>query len=193
MILFSGCSITYGDELENLEKDRFSKNHVNIARCGLSNDMIVMRTIEYIEQNPDVDYVVTQFTVPRRSTYYENEWKSITPWTDNTQSRVYYKYLDSQELRNMNLWKNVYILDQYLRDIPHYFWRLSESSEETSTNECIYKKVVPWSNMLTLYDLIGRPDTHPNHYVTGHPNQLGHDLIFQHPQGVVPNISYQSS
>ncbi len=191
--MFSGCSITYGDELENLEKDRFSKNHVNIARCGLSNDMIVMRTIEYIEQNPDVDYVVTQFTVPRRSTYYENEWKSITPWTDNTQSRVYYKYLDSQELRNMNLWKNVYILDQYLRDIPHYFWRLSESSEETSTNECIYKKVVPWSNMLTLYDLIGRPDTHPNHYVTGHPNQLGHDLIFQHLQGVVPNISYQSS
>ena len=63
--MFSGCSITYGDELENPEKDRFSKNHVNIARCGLSNDMIVMRTIEYIEQNPDVDYVVTQFTVPR--------------------------------------------------------------------------------------------------------------------------------
>ena len=193
MILFSGCSITYGDELENPEKDRFSKNHVNIARCGLSNDMIVMRTIEYIEQNPDVDYVVTQFTVPRRSTYYKNEWKSITPWTNNTQSRVFYKYLDSQELRNMNLWKNVYILDQYLRDIPHYFWRLSESSEETSTNECIFKKLVPWNNMLTLYDLIGRPDSHPQHYVTGHPNRIGHDLISQHLQGVVPNISYQSS
>ena len=74
--MFSGCSITYGDELENLEKDRFSKNHVNIARCGLSNDMIVMRTIEYIEQNHDVDYVITQFTVPRRSTYWENEYKN---------------------------------------------------------------------------------------------------------------------
>ena len=191
--MFSGCSITYGDELENPEKDRFSKNHVNIARCGLSNDMIVMRTIEYIEQNPDVDYVVTQFTVPRRSTYYQNEWKSITPCIKNVQSSVYYKYLDSQEMRNMNLWKNVYILDQYLRDIPHYFWRLSESTEDSSTNDSIFKKVVPWSGMKTLYDLIGRPDTHPNHYVTGHPNELGHNLIFQHLQGVVPNISYHSS
>ncbi len=155
--------------------------------------MIVMRTIEYIEENPDVEYVITQFTVPRRSTYYENEWKSITPWTNNVESSVYYKYLDSQEMRNMNLWKNVYILDQYLRDIPHYFWRLSESSEETSTNDGIFKKVVPWSKMLTLYDLIGRPDTHPQYYVTGHPNRKGHDLIYQHLQGVVPNISYHSS
>ena len=131
MILFSGCSITYGDELENRIEDRFSKHHRNIAECGISNDMIVMKTIEYIEQNPDVDYVVTQFTVPRRSTYWKDEWKSITPWRENTESRVYYKYLDSQELRMMNLWKNVYILDQYLRDIPHYFWRLGEGSEKT--------------------------------------------------------------
>ena len=193
MILFSGCSITYGDELENPKKDRFSKNHVNIARCGLSNDMIVMRTIEYIEENPDVEYVVTQFTVPRRSTYYENEWKSITPWTKNIESSVYYKYLDSQELRNMNLWKNVYVLDQYLHDIPHYFWRLSERSEEKSKKQSIFEKLVPWSNMVTLYNLIGIPETSPQHYVTGHPNKKGHDLIAQHLQGVVPNSLYHSS
>ena len=162
MILFSGCSITWGDELENRKKDRFSKNHVNIARNGLSNDMIVMRTIEYIEQNHDVDYVITQFTVPRRSTYWENEYKNITPWTDNTQSRVFYKYLDSQEMRMMNLWKNVYVLDQYLRDIPHYFWRLSEGAEKTSSNDSIFKKLVPWSDI----------------------------LITHHPQGVVPNSLY---
>ena len=193
MILFSGCSITYGDELVNPKKDRFSKNHTNIARCGLSNDMIVMRTIEYIEQNPDVDYVVTQFTVPRRSTYYRNEWKNITPWTKNVESSVYYKYLDSQELRMMNLWKNVYVLDQYLRDIPHYFWRLSEDAEKTSTNDSIFKNLVPWSNMKTLYQLIGTPDDAPHNYVTGHPNKKGHDLIAQHLQGVVPNILYHSS
>ena len=191
--MFSGCSITYGDELENPQEQRFSKNHINIAECGLSNDMIVMKTIEYIEQNPEVTYVVTQFTVPRRSTYYKNGWKNITPWKNNLESKVYYKYLDSQELRNMNLWKNVYVLDQYLRDIPHYFWRLSEKSEEEAKKQSIFEKVVPWSNMLTLYDLIGRPDTHPSNYVTGHPNQLGHDLISQHLQGVVPNSLYHSS
>ena len=197
MILFSGCSITWGDELENRIADRFStkfyKQHVNIAECGLSNDMIVMKTIEYIEKYPDVDYVITQFTVPRRSTYYENEWKTITPWTKNTQSEVYYKYLDSQELRMMNLWKNVYTLDQYLKNIPHYFWRLSEGSEKTSKNDSIFKKLVPWSDMVTLYDLIGKPKTHPKHYVIGHPSKEGHNLIAQHLQGVVPNSVYHSS
>eukprot|EP01047_Picozoa_sp_COSAG01_P026382 COSAG01_NODE_1698_length_9457_cov_26.121073_4_plen_58_part_00 len=34
--------------------------------------MVVMQTIEYIEQYLDVEYVVTQFTVPKRSTHYEN-------------------------------------------------------------------------------------------------------------------------
>jgi len=193
MILFSGCSITYGDELENRIEDRFSKHHINIAECGISNDMIVMKTIEHLEQNHSVDFVVVQFTVPRRSTYWKNKWKSITPWHDDTESRVYYKYLDSQELRMMNLWKNVYILDQYLRDIPHYFWRLGEGSEKTCKNKSIFEKVVPWSDMVTLYDLIGTPVNTPNHYVTGHPNKKGHDLIAQHLQGVVPNSLYHSS
>ncbi len=193
MILFSGCSLTYGDELVNREKDRFSKHHINIAQCGMSNDMIVMKTIEYIEQNADVDYVVTQFTVPRRVIYYNDGWKNITPWTKNTESRVFYKYLDSQELRMLNLWRNVYILDQYLRDIPHYFWRVSEASEKNVQNHCIFKRLVPWSNMVTLYDLIGIPETSPQHYVTGHPNEKGHDLIAQHLQGVVPNSLYHSS
>ena len=193
MILFSGCSITYGDELENRIEDRFSKHHANISECGISNDMIVMKTIEYIEKNPDVEFVVTQFTAPRRSIYWENKWKSITPWHDDTQSRVYYKYLDSQELRMMNLWKNVYVLDQYLHNIPHYFWRLSEGSERTSKNDSIFKKLVPWSDMVTLYDLIGKPKTHPKHYVIGHPSKEGHNLIAQHLQGVVPNSLYHSS
>ena len=188
--MFSGCSITYGDELENPEKVRFSRHHINIARNGLSNDMIVMRTIEYIEQNPSVDYVVTQFTVPRRSTYWENEYKNITPWTDNTQSRVFYKYLDSQEMRMMNLWKNVYILDQYLQNIPHYFWRSGEESENEVKNDCIFRKMSPWSDMVTLYDLIGTPDGSPENYITGHPNKKGHELISQHLQGVVPNSLY---
>jgi len=193
MILFSGCSLTYGDELENREKERFSKHHTNIAQCGMSNDMIVMKTIEYIEQNVDVDYVVTQFTVPRRIIYHKNGWKNITPWTKNTESRVYYKYLDSQELRMLNLWRNVYILEQYLRDIPHYFWRASEGSEKNVENDCIFKELVPWSDMVTLYDLIGTPETSPQHYVTGHPSKEGHNLIAQHLQGVVPNSLYHSS
>ena len=190
MMLFTGCSMTWGDELENRLEDRFSKCHPNIAECGMSNDMMVMKTIEYIEQNPNVEYVVAQFIVPRRIIYYKDGWKNLTPWTKNTEARVFYKYLDSQESRMLNLWKNVYILEQYLRDIPHYFFRASEASEKTVSDDCIFKKLVPWSNMVTLHDLIGTPETHPKHYVTGHPNKQGHFLISQHLQGVVPNSLY---
>lgn len=190
MILFTGCSITWGDDLENRLQDRFTKSYPNIAECGISNDMMVMKTIEYIDQTPNVDFVVAQFTVPRRSTYYDGKWKSITPWTKNVESKVYYKYLDSQELRMMNLWKNVYILDQYLQDIPHYFWRLGEYSEKDVTEDCIFRNLSPWSDMVTLYDLIGTPDGSPENYYTGHPNKKGHDLIAQHLQGVVPNSLY---
>ena len=107
--MFTGCSVTWGDELENRLEERFSGSHINIAECGMSNDRMVMKTIEYIEQNPNVDYVVAQFSVPRRIVHYKKGWKNITPWTKNIESSVWYKYIDSQELRMMNLWKNVYI------------------------------------------------------------------------------------
>ena len=61
MILFSGCSFTWGDELQGVEGDhqrriemRFStiatdKQTFNIAECGISNDAIVKKTIDFIE------------------------------------------------------------------------------------------------------------------------------------------------
>ena len=88
-LCFSGCSITWGDDLENRLQDRFTKSYPNIAERGISNDMMVMKTIEYIDRTPNVDFVVAQFTVPRRSTYYDGKWKSITPWTKNVESKVY--------------------------------------------------------------------------------------------------------
>tara|TARA_B100001029_G_scaffold152206_1_gene135132 strand:+ start:553 stop:1116 length:564 start_codon:yes stop_codon:yes gene_type:complete len=186
MILFTGCSVTWGDELENRLEERFSGSHINIAECGMSNDRMVMKTIEYIEQNPDVDYVVAQFSVPRRIVHYKKGWKNITPWTKNIESSVWYKYIDSQELRMMNLWKNVYILDQYLHSIPHYFWRISEFAETTLTEDCIFRKMTSWGNMVTMQDLIGTPKTNPEHYGKGHPNKKGHEIIGQHIQGILP-------
>ena len=56
-ILFHGCSITWGDELEDRENERYSKlvsdkfdtKENNIALCGNSNDRIVRETIEYLK------------------------------------------------------------------------------------------------------------------------------------------------
>ena len=63
-IVFVGDSFTYGTELENLEKHRFSKivsdyyriPEINISKPGAANDEIFLRLIEYLLENekPDV-------------------------------------------------------------------------------------------------------------------------------------------
>ena len=47
-ILFTGCSYTWGDELENREKERWSSYFKgdNVGRCGWSNDSIVRSVVE---------------------------------------------------------------------------------------------------------------------------------------------------
>ena len=65
MILFDGCSWTWGDELENREETRFSsligQDHVNLGQCGKSNDGILRTTLDFCEKN-EVDIAVIQFT-----------------------------------------------------------------------------------------------------------------------------------
>ena len=75
MILFTGCSITWGDDLENRLQDRFTKSYPNIAERGISNDMMVMKTIEYIDRTPNVGAVKAvnrkfEFRVKYPNSYY---------------------------------------------------------------------------------------------------------------------------
>ena len=57
-ILFVGCSITWGDELQDRMKDRYSRlvcdalgaNETNVAECGTSNDWIARRTVEEVQK-----------------------------------------------------------------------------------------------------------------------------------------------
>ena len=74
MILFDGCSYTYGDELENPEKDAFPhlvarmghgdgakpRNYKSLGECGKSNDGILRTTLSFCEKNPM--YFYTSFT-----------------------------------------------------------------------------------------------------------------------------------
>ena len=77
-ITFSGCSITWGDELNDRLNERYSKlvaDHYNtkgynMSECGISNDAIVRRTIEYL-QGTRPDLVVLQFTVTQRIEFFD--------------------------------------------------------------------------------------------------------------------------
>ena len=76
-LCFSGCSITWGDELTDRVNERYStlvsKHYgcegVNLSQCGISNDCIVRNSINYL-QNNKADIVVIQYTVTSRLEYY---------------------------------------------------------------------------------------------------------------------------
>ncbi len=249
MILYSGDSVTWGDELQDvmihlysgeniieevrpchgrrvarrysslvgrskwegkvLSKDNHfdiktiefnGLEHINIARCGMSNDLIVKETIEFCEEN-NPNFVVTQFSIPRRVGYFDKKWKSTTPFHDFEPDLSYYKYMDSEELRMLNLWRNVYVLEQYLENkkIPYYFWRVGyDRPERNVQSDCIYRKLSKWKNMKLMTDIIGTKKSHGRNYSWsegkgGHPGEEGHKVIAQHIQGILPKHVYQSS
>ena len=119
-LCFSGCSITWGDELEKRYAERYSTlvsnhydaRHTNISKCGISNDNIVRNTIKHI-QNTNTDIVVIQFTVTSRIEFYERneDPQMYTPQLikSNTQ-RNYYTKIYNDVLGAENLWKNIFLV-----------------------------------------------------------------------------------
>ena len=109
MILFDGCSWTFGSELKNREEERWSTlvsdslhtDHVNLALWGKCNDGILRTTIHHCE-NHKVDLAVIQFTKDNRreilngdSYYRVKHGKSDT--LKQKASVDYYKYLNTHE------------------------------------------------------------------------------------------------
>ena len=82
--LFSGCSWTFGSELEGISDDqehrrkhryshliakKYNKTYDNIAEGGSSNDRIIRKTIEWFEQGNTCDIAIIQFTLVCRIEY----------------------------------------------------------------------------------------------------------------------------
>ena len=194
-IFFNGCSHTYGEELEDPKTQRYSAllecDDVNIARVGNSNDIIVKETIEWLENNT-CDFVIVQFTLPTRFSHYDSKfgWRSYMPSHATLTQKVpryYYKWIDSNQLRYMNFWKNVFVMESYLkkRGIPHYFWRFANKVGD-ELEKCVYEDLTSWSDMLQHQDLLGHPKNGGKYWLKGHPSPLGHQLIASHLSGILP-------
>ena len=214
-ILFTGCSWTWGSELEGVESNheyrcanRFSGSHTNIAQNGISNEGIVRSTIKYIESNK-VDFVVVQFTIMDRYSVYNNKWINLQaymtdPKMKNHLARMFLKNFHNSVYAHNEFWRNVCLLENYLenRDIPYYFMRvdMDQHVRPEQTNE--YKEASKNKNMFKLCDdLLGHvqkdgkepnPNYCPNlshlnpYFGGGHPSVKGHKMIADHIQGILP-------
>ena len=206
VILFDGCSWTWGDELENRKKDRFStlvsdhlgKDHVNLSERGKSNDGILRTTIEYCQSNT-VDLAIIQFTKISRREILDSKGERyirINVGSKNETSGLYFENLYTHADDIANFYKNKFLLEHFfkVKGIPYYFVCLNKKKDLYKENYIEYllykRKPSSWQKMsdtepvTSLYTLFGgdKKDGTPyfDYPPSGHPNIKGHQKIADH-------------
>ena len=193
-ILFNGCSITWGDELEDNRKSRFSKlvcdeldiDEKNLSMRGASNDYILRTTIDYCDKNT-VDIAVIQFTVESRIEYFgddafPHQFAPANRVKCQNKNNWFYKLIYNEHHGYENLNKNLYFLDLYckyknIRLIPLWLdWsKKHQSFYWKSTVNLIHLCKDIWNNPEYNQGLIKSHEEilYPNY----HPNELGHRWV----------------
>jgi hypothetical protein len=175
-ILTNGCSFTYGADLDDHINERWSSylphDITNIAMGGQSNDLIVDNSIAWLQDNV-CDYVIIQFTFKNRFAMFDKEWLSVTPSNKEFYAKMYYKYICSKEMSKRNLWKNIFLMENYLdsHNIPHFFFHIGHN---TNMNDQ-YRGLTKWSNMMNISFL--NDDKTNWHDKYSHPSAKGQKLI----------------
>jgi hypothetical protein len=181
--LFNGCSFTVGGELEgpyndieyqrthrfsNLVANHFGMNYENISSNGASNDWIVEKTIEWIEEGNTCDIAVIQFSVRYRTVWYDQDSKieyrispkkiiNSNPRLKYVQS-LYYKTFYSDILGIQNFYKNLFFLTNYFesKNIKYVFLSLKHIEKESNSygwaRYCKKQKIVDIVNLLGKKD-----------------------------------------
>ena len=112
----------------------------NISKSGACNDWIVKYAIQYFREGNTCDTAIIQFSAPERWIYFDptkseiyngvilkrgEVWRNIgnAKTTNNLKSQAmadahsaYYKYIYTEQLAIENYWKNVFLIDSYLKD-----------------------------------------------------------------------------
>lgn len=231
MIFVNGDSISFGSELStddlqiikdkrysNIIAQKLEKKVINIAENNVSNDWIVRTSIDWLESNDKPEFVLIQFGPVKRFEWYHNgNYKHISPSsarkkrviTDHkvvvvhpiAAAQSYYTDIENDVYSQMNLWKNVYLLENYLKakDINHYFWyskgQPNDKNRKYNEVDLTFKRNSSWKNMIELCDIIGNAIDHPENFPKMqsaminfkygmkkgiHPNENGHKLLAEH-------------
>ena len=202
-LCFSGCSITWGDELKKRYAERYSTlvsshydtKHVNLSECGISNDTIVRNTIKHL-QTTKHDVVVIQYTVHPRIEYFNDQSNMIENWTPqdakkSQKRRNYYVSVYNDLMAAENMWKNIFLFDTYCKSVGQkYVSLIADHFEQIIVNpQNFYKGHVGyWRGMCSDYnptyiqkELLGMEFKQPENYARGnkggHPSANGHIQI----------------
>ena len=207
-LLFSGCSITWGDELQDRVNERFSNlvspRSVNLGECGVSNDFIVRNTIDWLGKM-SVDIVVMQFTVHQRLELFDEEG-NIEPLTPQRirgkKEEVYYKDVYTDQIGVENLWKNLFLWDSYCKNTGQKYIALIADHYDDAIrfpNRMFDKGYGHWRKLckdiprtMLNMEVLGLMRQYPKHYAQGirggHPSAKGHQKIAEKVKELIDHI-----
>ena len=202
MLLFDGCSWTYGCELErpngdhdkrkrerwsNLVSEHFQSDHVNLGEGGKSNDGILRTTIAYCERHK-IDFAFIQFTknnrreilTPRKG---KNKYRRVLGSSTDEVNQYYLKHLSTDDDDVANYYKNKFLLEYYFKvnNIPYFFTMLTRKNELQIKGKPTSWQLMSDSKPVTcLYNVLEGDLS--NYYYRipqngGHPNEKGHRKI----------------
>ncbi len=184
-IYFDGCSWTQGGELENPEKERFSKlicdelgaEETNLAIGGGSNDRIV-RNLLVEHHIKDYDLAMIQMTYPIRTEYLRvDKWRQFKPdWKLSE-----FKFGADKKLESVDGHEKT--LKYYYTNIANlrYFETKEKIHRETIRSYCKANNVpliLSTNNRFSNLDFdyvmkVNKETSAPRK----HPNKLGHQII----------------
>ena len=193
-LLFVGDSVTFGMELEpNHEQFRFSQlvakdknlSYYNNSKSGACNDWIVKTATQYFLQGHTCDTAIIQFSAPERWSFFDagRGFANIGNATTINNLRTkrmkwahlaYYQRIYTTELAHENYWKNVFFMDEYLKDkCKTIYLTLGNPVHQTYT---VKDEVIPYHYMKdveigSVKQIVGQSR------LVGHPSKEGHRKI----------------
>lgn len=184
MILVNGDSFTAGEESPVAWPDLIA-NTVNIATPGAGNDHIALSTVDYIENNPDVDSVIVAWTTPNRICI---SGKHLTP----TSQRKYGDIVEhvfkdwDDEWAWQRFQTTVNMLHGYLgyKNIPHVFASTFGIPAGTMNGRWYW---MDWQSE-GMIEWMGDCPKGPG----GHPLTLGHQRIANKINEHIRNLGWLS-
>lgn len=194
-LFFCGDSVTFGMELEPEHKEyRFShlvateKNlsYHNISKSGACNDWIVKHAVQFFRDGNTCDTAIIQFSAKERWAFFDPEtdkWNNIgnATTTNNLKTNkmvnahtAYYKHIYTPELAKENYWKNVYFLNEYLKDKCKTIYLTLTHPVPRTVSHRIRNGKNTWSpdvEIGSVKQIIGESK------LIGHPSKEGHQKI----------------
>lgn len=192
-LFFCGDSVTFGMELEPEHREyRFShlvatdKNlsYHNNSKSGACNDWIVKHAVQFFRDGNTCDTAIIQFSAPERWAFFDtpdNKWRNVgnSKTKNNFKSQamtdahtVYYKHIYTPELAKENYWKNVFFLNEYLKDKCKTIYL-------TLTPPVPVNDWAPDVEIGSVKHIVG------DSRLTGHPSKEGHRKIANY---IIPRL-----